>query len=184
MLDITAPDLADPATVTAQYRLAPLPRILSRDATLSWTDTLQDLANSEAPTGPWRVTSDDIARTHSILNAAELRLSYLLSLPEGWDSYGAQPVQRDLAERALDVIRLLLEARVPEPSIVPTPMGGIQLEWHVNDMDFEVTVESQFALEFYFHHGDREDVEGVLTQDLGPALPFLDQIRAAAAAAA
>ena len=105
MLDITAPDLADPATVTAQYRLAPLPRILSRDATLSWTDTLQDLAHSEAPTGPWRVTSDDIARTHSILNAAELRLSYLLSLPEGWDSYGAQPVQRDLAERALDVIR-------------------------------------------------------------------------------
>ena len=87
-------------------------------------------------------------------------LNSLLALEENWDSYGARKVS---LETALSTIVLLnsvmddrtkypqiwkveiwksklLRRRTPPPSIVPTPSGNIQLEWHRSEIDLEVEV--------------------------------------------
>jgi hypothetical protein len=68
------------------------------------------------------------------------RLVELLSLKDNWDSYGAN---RPSLTSALDLCSVLggvMAANTPAPSIVPSPHGHFQAEWHVNGADLEVEV--------------------------------------------
>ena len=64
------------------------------------------------------------------------QLQSLLRMELGWDSYGAQAVSPRAVETALAFLSRLLA--LPQPSIVPTPAGGIQLEWHDGRVDIEI----------------------------------------------
>ena len=62
----------------------------------------------------------------------------LMDLPSGWDSYGAMKPNREAAMFALEVLERLMHVDTPVPSIVPSHSGGIQLEWHLNQVDLEI----------------------------------------------
>lgn len=55
---------------------------------------------------------------------------------EGWDSYQAQPLRNAAIQTALRFLRA-------GPSIVPTSAGGLQLEWHVADLDLELEIDAK-----------------------------------------
>lgn len=61
----------------------------------------------------------------------------LLELGENWDSYGASPITPESvagAERVANVVGKW------EPRAVPTPNGGVQLEWTVDGVDLEIEI--------------------------------------------
>ena len=69
-------------------------------------------------------------------------LNRMLSLPEGWDSYGANVVR---SEAAAAVIKLLARIGndVKAPSLHPTPAGGILMEWNTPLGGLEIEVERE-----------------------------------------
>jgi len=75
---------------------------------------------------------------------ASRRSPELLELQRGWDTYDAAPPRKETVAFALQFLRdaagLLLdyEIEVPPPFIVPTPVGGVQLEWQVGDRELEL----------------------------------------------
>jgi len=73
----------------------------------------------------------------------------LLSLPQGWNSYSAKPIDHQNARRAIRILAEFLESDTPSPSVVPTVRGGIQLEWHTRGVDLEVYIESPGDVSFF-----------------------------------
>jgi len=71
------------------------------------------------------------------------RMEQLLALPRNWDSYGALPVTVVSVQMALNALMMVMESRSPAPTVVPTVEGGVQLEWHQNDIDLEVEVKPE-----------------------------------------
>jgi hypothetical protein len=69
------------------------------------------------------------------------RLVELCTLPEDWDTYGGSPVTREVAEYSLALLRTVMKAETRAPDLVPLPQGGLQMEWHDPNLDFEITIE-------------------------------------------
>src|SRR5688500_2732476 len=79
----------------------------------------------------------------------------LLQLPENWNSYGARPIDPELAASALRLLVKVAPTDAPPPIVVPTTRGGILLEWHLHEVDLEV--ETLAADTFHvFYEDDRE----------------------------
>jgi hypothetical protein len=72
------------------------------------------------------------------MSPAIARLRALLSLPPNWNSYGSMPIAPSTIHRALQFMVSALPSRAPTPAIVPTPSGGVQLEWHQDGLDVEI----------------------------------------------
>ncbi|MFH1920396.1 MAG: hypothetical protein ABIP48_10990 [Planctomycetota bacterium] len=68
------------------------------------------------------------------------KLNHVLKLRKGWDSYGAPPISPQLVHPVLMVLIKVMEQETPAPAIVPTASGGIQIEWHMSDIDLEVEI--------------------------------------------
>lgn len=77
----------------------------------------------------------------------------LLELPEGWNSYNAQPVELDVVQQAGYLLFDIVDPLAPRPAIVPTARGGVQLEWH-GDADVEVEIHPNGSVGFL--SGDAE----------------------------
>lgn len=69
---------------------------------------------------------------------ALLRIGELLNLKAGWDTYDAQPIDRDTAQAALRFVWEQAPSIAVAPWIVPTPRGGLQFEWHAEAIDVEL----------------------------------------------
>ena len=76
------------------------------------------------------------------------KMAGLVDLPPNWNSHGARPVSLKAIEYALNLLLQTMQTDTPLPTIVPLPRGGIQLEWHLSGIAFEVAVspEGQFTL--------------------------------------
>jgi len=81
--------------------------------------------NGEEPTTHWLVFD---------------ALQKLASLPPGWDSYGARPLNPRAVWRSVGLLASIVPAIAPEPTVVPTRDGGVQFEWHRRGIDVEVRV--------------------------------------------
>jgi len=95
-------------------------------------------------------------------------LRRLAALPRGWDSYGAKPLTPTALRRMLGLLPLLLPDDAPEPSVVPTRDGGIQLEWHRRGIDFEVKVPPTGPISYLVADagtGEEREWEGGLERD-------------------
>lgn len=93
------------------------------------------------------------------------RMVELLNLPANWDSYGAARIRPDAAKAMFDVLQDLLTANSLAPTIVPSPHGHLQAEWHVNGVDLELEVMNPTRVDVFFRDGD--DVwEEPLSDDL------------------
>lgn len=103
------------------------------------------------------------------------RLNQLLALPENWDLDGAPRVDPRAAIAALELLGAAARPDTPVPSIVPTDEGGVQLEWHMREIDLEVEVTPTGRVHGFFV--DRDDDDGGwevdLTSDVGPLVMAL-----------
>jgi hypothetical protein len=96
------------------------------------------------------------------------QLVTLMGLQAGWDSYGALKPNRESAMFALEVLEKLMHVDTPIPSIVPSHSGGIQLEWHVNQVDLEIHVAGAYKGDLWWKDRDGHEVFGNLGADLSP----------------
>ena len=65
----------------------------------------------------------------------------LLALPDNWDSYGAPKIDPATVERA--------RAWLDGGNVVPCSDGGVQLEWHSEGVDVEVTFRADGSTETF-----------------------------------
>lgn len=71
-----------------------------------------------------------------------------------WDSYEAKAARPELAFSGLLLLSLLVDEKTPRPNVAPTNTGGIQIEWHVSDMDLELEVTDLGTLYVSYDRGD------------------------------
>lgn len=76
------------------------------------------------------------------------RLQQLENLPKDWNSYGSIPP----TSLVLHITRMLLtsigDREMPAPDLSPVHGGGIQIEWHKANREFELEVFPDGHLEF------------------------------------
>ena len=103
-------------------------------------------------------------------------LKALVQLPNDWNSYGARPVARWAAEETLIVLLETMDSATPQPIVVPTNRGGVQLEWHTEGIDLEIEIlgSGQYSVLF-------EDRQSGDEWEQELARPHLEPIRAALA---
>ncbi len=93
---------------------------------------------------PWATPGTTLSADPPALSAALLpvahQLDELATLPPGWNSYNARPIDPRSREAALSVLAFLAWDG-PLPTVSPTPRGGVQLEWGGD----EDGVELEFA---------------------------------------
>lgn len=118
------------------------------------------------PVGPGPSTASEpeepgapawLARTVRAIH--ELRL-----LGPNWDTRGASALDETAMLLALELLHGAASHDTPPPDVVPTVVGGIQLEWHRSRMDIELDVSPDLRAGLYWL--DREsgrEWEGPLT---------------------
>jgi hypothetical protein len=90
------------------------------------------------------------------------RVEKLLTLNDGWNTYGAKVPSRRAAFFALhflrDAIGVLLDhgISVPTPFLAPTASGGVQLEWRIGPRELELEIPEKGRFEFLTVDGSRE----------------------------
>lgn len=84
------------------------------------------------------------------------RLVGLSQLGDDWDSYGAKPIQLAAFQSAIELVGQTMSDDSPVPSIVPTPDGGVQFEWHTANLDLEVEIGPDGNLSVFFEDGQGE----------------------------
>jgi len=75
-------------------------------------------------------------------------LARIAQLPPNWDSYRAPAISIDAIRSAVEVMKFHATQRTPAPEVVPLSSGGVQLEWHENGVDFEISCRSDQTIEF------------------------------------
>ncbi len=68
------------------------------------------------------------------------RLSALGALPQGWDTYGARPVDPTALATARLFLSHLQVEDLPMPHLSPIPTGGIGFHWRVGERDLEIEI--------------------------------------------
>jgi hypothetical protein len=98
------------------------------------------------------------------------RLDALRSLGVGWDGAHAHPPPERTLERAREVIGWCQVPGVYEPAIVPTALGGVQIEWHPGSQTLEVYVQPSGDVAAFFENTGTDltsegpvDREGLVT---------------------
>jgi len=65
----------------------------------------------------------------------------------------------------------------PAPSLVPTVRGGVQLEWHLRDIDLEVEVLSGSQVAGYYKdHRTSSSWEDDLSVNLSPLVKAIGEL--------
>jgi hypothetical protein len=75
------------------------------------------------------------------LDDLDERLAELAGLEEGWDGYGARPIDRRALVVAAAVLKNTARTGMGAPEIFPVPTGGVQLEWVIGTMELEFEIE-------------------------------------------
>jgi hypothetical protein len=95
------------------------------------------------------------------------RMTALLRHRAGWDSYGAQAPRYDAAMFALTILQRVMRGDTPVPFIVPSHMGGVQLEWHENQIDLEIHIVEPYKGDIWWRdHATGRETLVDLSQDL------------------
>jgi len=101
----------------------------------------------------------------------------LLGLQAGWNSYSAKPIEPRNAIRAVQLLFELLGSVTPQPIVVPTPRGGIQLEWHTQGVNIEVYINSPTDISFFAEQlGSSESTEQPLANHEDELKSWLERI--------
>ena len=103
------------------------------------------------------------------------QLTDISFLSDNWDSYGARPISPSRIAQACILVQSIADERAPAPSLVPTPEGSIQLEWHSHGVELEVLLTSEADLEVSFEDllGEQPSYEEVLSYDITPLVEYV-----------
>lgn len=101
------------------------------------------------------------------------RLNELLALPSGWDGRSAPGIQLWAVEAAIQAVGNL-PVEIAEPNVVPTPIGGLQLEWQHGPFDIEVEISPDGTSVEVYVVDTRDDADDV--GELPAMLPRLSSI--------
>ena len=69
----------------------------------------------------------------------ESKLTELLSLPDNWNSYRADPINPEYVRQATVLLHTFPDW-LPTPEVVPLVCGGVQFEWHRDGVDLEISI--------------------------------------------
>lgn len=72
------------------------------------------------------------------------------TLTDNWDTYDGKAISSDLMKQSFSFLQAIMQPNSPVPSVVPLGDGGIQLEWHRNRQDLEVTFAADEAARFFY----------------------------------
>ena len=88
-------------------------------------------------------------------------LGTLLTLEDKWDSYGAKRILPETILATIQLLIAIMDDKSPSASIVPTPMGNVQLEWHRFgiDLEIEVTADGNYSVLYDDHTKSTEFYE-------------------------
>jgi hypothetical protein len=96
-------------------------------------------------------------------------LAKYVEMSQGWDSYSGSPLRWDAGFFALWVLNAVMRPRTPVPQVVPSPVGGVQLEWHEKDIDLELHITAPYECELWFEdHRTGKRVSRELSNDFSP----------------
>lgn len=110
-------------------------------------DSIHDVSVLDEP--------DDLARIDG-------RLNEISALSPGWLDGGGEAVGAKAVETARRLLAELLAHDVPHPRVFPTPEGGVQAEWTIDDREISVTFESDgslYAISVHLESGDADEPE-------------------------
>ena len=96
-------------------------------------------------------------------------ITVLARLPANWDSYGGRPLDGATAVAAIRLLAQIMGDDSPAPSVVPTSLGGIQLEWHRGEIDLEIQIDPEEKVDAWYHSrttGEEWEGEENLEQEL------------------
>jgi hypothetical protein len=105
------------------------------------------------------------------------QLTKYVQMKRGWDGYNTPAPTMDAAFFALVVLNQVMRPRTPIPHVVPSSVGGVQLEWHENQVDLELHITGPYECEMWFQDRTSEGNPPIsidLSDDFGP---LLDPIR-------
>lgn len=74
------------------------------------------------------------------LQATEQLLRDFTTLPDGWDSSGAQSIERHAIDAAMKRLCRIVRRDTPKPAVVPTNQAGSQIEWYTQGVDLELEI--------------------------------------------
>ena len=88
-------------------------------------------------------------------------LGTLLTLEDNWDSYGAKRVLPETILATFQLLIAIMDDNSPSASIVPTPMGNVQIEWHRSgiDLEIEITADGKYSVLYDDHTKSTEFYE-------------------------
>jgi hypothetical protein len=105
------------------------------------------------------------------------RMERLLELPENWDSYGASRIDPRAVAAAVELLDTAMRADTPEPTVVPSPRGGVQLEWHTHSIDLEIEIPPTGPFHASFENFDtNSEWEDDLQLDLAPVIQAIAEL--------
>jgi hypothetical protein len=107
----------------------------------------QNAAQNETGSSSGVTSVDFLRRTNSWHQDIVDTLCRYLALPPNWDSYGGKPLRHDAGMFTLQVLNSVLGPSIPAPHIVPIPDGGVQVEWHQNQLDIELYIAAPYVCE-------------------------------------
>lgn len=144
---------------------------MSSNAAESYSDI--DLERSNLPSSSaWPSKTLDIKIGRSVmqlsaprgavpdwLESAVSQLNGVARLAENWDSYGAPRVHQRTIQHTLQLLLQIMEPGVAAPRILATSSGGVELGWHEQGKELEITVDAPFRGEIYFCDEEADEEE-------------------------
>ncbi|MSQ73124.1 MAG: hypothetical protein EXR27_17835 [Betaproteobacteria bacterium] len=125
------------------------------------------------PSAPLSVVSS-AAVTPDWLVLAVDRLNQLLSMPAGWNTYGATRVSGESAWLTLQVLGSLPNKYGERGQISPLEDGSLQIGWHHADKGLELVLRPNGTAEMYFYDANSEnEYPPAQFQKFMPELPGL-----------
>lgn len=132
-------------------------------------------------TKTWSAKSGEllVARTSAWLDSAMSKLKALQCLEDDWDSYGAKRISEAVLSDGSQLLAQFGEMGLPAPHISPTAAGGIQFEWRVKGIEFDLELEPGGTMLGVFDdtNNERSWERDLPPNDLAQVIEALDLLR-------
>jgi hypothetical protein len=158
-----------------QRRLPSTTTVLPSGAML--TSGFRAVEEVSVPVADWKFVVEDATRLPLWIVPTINLLDELRGLSRNWDSNGAEPIDQGCIVAAVDTLNFVMRDDAPPPSVVPTVHGGVQLEWHLRDIDLEVEIVSGSQISGYFKdHRTDSSWEADLSFNLNPLVTAIGEL--------
>jgi hypothetical protein len=114
--------------------------VVSASATTVPRLRLVHTSAEDPATRAWERGSRGVPREH-LLEAAREKLSRLMRLASGWDGHRGEPTTLIAAMVTNGLLTKLVQDDGPTPQLLPSPDGGVQVEWLVSGFSVHVDVD-------------------------------------------